>query len=271
MVRVCLTALLISSCFAQAPTDLFHKAPPDVDQALRARVSEFFQDHIDGKYRQAEKLVAEDSKDFFYSSNKPKYLSFEIRGIEYSDDFAQAKVTVLCEMYVAIPGFAGKPLKVPTPSTWKVVDGQWYWYVDQSQLSQTPFGRMKSSTEGGTTTAELPSLAKQTDPNAVLGKVRVDKHEVRLKAEPGSSDKVTIFNDMPGSVSFSIGGPRLELVELKLEPPQLKTGEKGSLSFRLKSVQKSAVRPVTIELRVEQTNQVIPIRVVCLPPSTPGS
>ena len=38
MHRVCLFALVTSCLSAQAPADLFHKAPPAVDEALRARV-----------------------------------------------------------------------------------------------------------------------------------------------------------------------------------------------------------------------------------------
>ena len=41
-----------------------------------------------------------------------------------------------------LPGFMGKPMKVPVPSTWKLVDGTWYWYVDPESLRMTPFGKM---------------------------------------------------------------------------------------------------------------------------------
>ena len=52
------------------PTDIFEKAPPEVDNALRERVSKFFQAHVDGKFRLAEEVIAEDSKDFFYNMEK---------------------------------------------------------------------------------------------------------------------------------------------------------------------------------------------------------
>ena len=105
-----LSALGAVCLFGQAATDLFQKAPPAVDEALRARISKFFQAHIDGKFRQAEVLVAEDSKDFFYSANKPKYLGFEIKEIAYSENFTKAKATVVTQMIVMVPGFVGKPL-----------------------------------------------------------------------------------------------------------------------------------------------------------------
>src|SRR5690348_7261241 len=97
----------VACLFAQEATDLFQKAPPAVDEALRARIKEFFQFHVDSKFRQAEALVAEDSKDFFYSANKPKYLGFEIKNIAYNDDFTKAKATVVTQMVIMAPGFLG--------------------------------------------------------------------------------------------------------------------------------------------------------------------
>ena len=266
MFRQWFPVLVVSLSFAQEPADLFRKAPPDVDQALRARVSEFYQDYVGGKYRQAENLVAPDSKDYYYNSDKPKILSFEIRRIEYSDDFTKAKATMLCEMDVMVPGFAGKPLKVPLPSRWKVVDGHWYWYVDQDDLRMTPFGKMNPGQQAGSNPDVSAEFRKNSDPAALLGQVQVDKAEVNLKASPGAFEQVRVVNHMPGSVTFSFGGPTLEAVEMKLDPPQLKTGEKGVLSFRFKPGKPLPTRPATVELRVDQTNQVIPIRVVVSQP-----
>src|SRR5438067_7758827 len=98
MHRAFAAVFLVSCLSAQPPADLFHKAPPAVDEALRARISKFFQLHVEGKFRQAESLVAEDSKDFFYSANKPKYLGYEIRDIAYTDDFTKAKAVVVAQM-----------------------------------------------------------------------------------------------------------------------------------------------------------------------------
>src|SRR6478672_5762666 len=108
MHRACFFVLLASCLSAQDPADLFQKAPP-VDEALRMRITKFFQYHVDAKFRQAESLVAEDSKDFFYSANKPKYMGFEIKNIVYTDDFHKAKAVVVTQMIVMAPGFLDKP------------------------------------------------------------------------------------------------------------------------------------------------------------------
>ena len=142
MHRFALFALFAAFAFAQ-PNDPFKPKPPaDVDAALRARALEFFDLHVKGQFRKAEELVAEDTKDFFYSHNKPKYLACELSKIDYSDNFTKANAVMLCEQYIMMPGFADHPIKVPTPSAWKVENGKWYWYVDQDALRNTPWGRM---------------------------------------------------------------------------------------------------------------------------------
>src|SRR5260221_234676 len=113
MLRSALFFFFAAGLFAQAD-DPFNRPPADVDQALRARIQEFYQFQVKGDFRRAEALVAEDTKDFYYSANKTKYLSTEISRIQYSDNFTRAKATILCEQYVMIPGFSDKPIKVPT-------------------------------------------------------------------------------------------------------------------------------------------------------------
>ena len=136
-------AVLAGAALAQqSAADLFHKPPADVDRALRARINEFYQDHVKGEFRKAEALVAEDTKDYFYDGNKPHYLSFELVSIKYSDDFQKAEALVKVEQRVLLPGFDGKPMIFPIPSFWKLENGEWYWYVDKEKMYDTPFGRM---------------------------------------------------------------------------------------------------------------------------------
>jgi hypothetical protein len=56
-----LIGFLCAVAAAQQPAELFSKAPPTVDAALRARISKFYQLHVESKFRQAEALVAEDT------------------------------------------------------------------------------------------------------------------------------------------------------------------------------------------------------------------
>ena len=84
--RFC-AALFIPIClFAQEPKPA--TPPAEVDQALRERASAFLQYQVDGNFRKAFELVAEDSKDFYFSIGKTKIQSLEIDEIVYSDNFS---------------------------------------------------------------------------------------------------------------------------------------------------------------------------------------
>ena len=126
MHRFALLALCVASAFAQ-PNDPFKPKPPaEVDAALRARLQEFFDLHVKGQFRKAEELVAEESKDYFYTHNKPKYLSCEFTRIDYLEHFTKANALMLCEQYIMVPGFSqtshegAHPQHVET-GAWQVV------------------------------------------------------------------------------------------------------------------------------------------------------
>ncbi|MGC8794691.1 MAG: hypothetical protein ACP5U2_15005, partial [Bryobacteraceae bacterium] len=143
---VALTAALCAQ--AQTAAELFEKAPPEVDQALRERVKFFYQCHVEGKFRQADQVVAEDSKDAFFAAEKPRYRGFEIVRIVYSDNFTRARVVVAVDTDFMAPGIGRIPVKAPLTSLWKLENGQWWWYVDRNAGKQTPFGPMRAG-EGG--------------------------------------------------------------------------------------------------------------------------
>jgi len=259
MHRVFSLVILASCLSAQPSADLFHKAPPAVDEALRARISKFFQYHVDGKFRQAESLVAEDSKDFFYSANKPKYMGFEIKDIIYSDDFSKAKAVVVTQMVVMAPGFLDKPVPVPIPSRWKLVKGEWFWYIDQDELNMTPFGKMKAGTApaGG---SSVPAIPGPEEAARLLAGVKVEKEEVVLKAkEPGTAE-FTIVNGMPGHVSLSLDELHFQGVTVKLDAQDLAAGAKAHVTFDWKP-QLYLAKALEVRVRVQPTNQLLRMRV----------
>jgi hypothetical protein len=256
MHRAVLYFVLSGLAAAQTP-DLFTKAPPGVDAALRARIGEFYQAHVDGRYREAEALVAEDTKDFFYEANKPKYLSWEIARIEYSRDFTRAKATVLCEQYVLIPGFADKPLKVPTPSTWKIEDGKWFWWVDPDQLRKTPWGeRPAQPMTPGSKNAPRPKIPSATEMRFIFTQVQADKPKVSLKA--GGEEQVKFTNQAQGAVHLSLPAALLGL-QASFDRADLKAGESAVLT--LKRAADAKAKAGVLEITVEPTNQVVPIQV----------
>ncbi|HXB68577.1 MAG TPA: hypothetical protein VNY05_10055 [Candidatus Acidoferrales bacterium] len=251
MLRTALFVFFAAGLFAQAD-DPFNRPPADVDQALRARIQEFYQLHVKGDFRRAEALVAEDSRDLYYSSSKTKYLSTEIGRIQYSENFTKAKATILCEQYVMMPGFSDKPLKVPTPSTWKIVDDKWYWYVDPDSLRSSPFGKMTAGERSANGPPALPPVPANAD--FLFTQVKLDKTAVTLTA--GESETVTIVNGAPGLTNISLGG-MLPGIEGKLDRTSLQAGEKATLSLRAGNNAKPGIINVVVDL----TGQLLPIQV----------
>jgi hypothetical protein len=249
MLRFATICLCAGICVAQAPAD---KPPAGVDEALRARVTKLFQLFVDQKYREVEALVAEDSKDAYYNSSKPHYLNFELKNIEYSDNFTRAKATVTCEIVLAIVGFAGQSHKFPVGTTWRLVNGEWFWYIDP-ESTRTPFGTKAPAPDPHGGAAGFPA-AIPTDPSFALGKVRADKTVVNLK--PGGSAEITLTNSALGLMSISLMG-RIPSVDVKLDRVNLNAREKAVLTVQAND----GARSGTLSIQVDQTNEVIPIQV----------
>src|SRR5688572_16111719 len=100
IMRVTIATLILACApaFAESPTAVFDKAPPQVENALRERIAKFFEAHISGKFRLAEQVVHDDSQDIFYNSQKQKFISYEIVKIDYSENFTKATVVTAVEM-----------------------------------------------------------------------------------------------------------------------------------------------------------------------------
>jgi hypothetical protein len=251
MVRSIILAAMAAAAWGQAPAGLFDKPPAGVDEALRARITQFYGYHVNREFRKAEDMVAADTKEFFYSNNKPAYLSFEIKEIKYSENFTKAKAILICEQYVMMMGFADKPMKIPTPSTWKFENGNWYWYVDMESLRDSPFGKM---TPGATpASAPVPSVIPSSV-DFVLNKVQTDRQSVALK--PGGSAEVAIANTAPGIMMLSVS-PGAPGVAAELSKPNLNAGERGVLT--LKAGQNA--RSGQVIIMIQPTGESIPIQV----------
>src|ERR1700683_119191 len=113
-------------------------APTGVEAALRARVEQFFQLQVDRKFRPAEAMVAEDTKDLYYSGKKFNINSFSIEKMDLQNDNTHAKVTIKAKVTRAVPGFGFLDFDAPATTLWKLENGQWVYYIDPEAALQTP-------------------------------------------------------------------------------------------------------------------------------------
>jgi hypothetical protein len=239
-----------------AQADLFKQAPPDVDQSLRTRVNKFYQAYIDGKPRTAMRLVAEDTQDLWFDTDKPKYKSFELLKIAYSEDFRKADVTVVIEEGMT-PRLGDSITRIPMTTTWRIDDGQWVYYVDIAVRGTkvTPFGLMKA--DPGEFGAQS-GLSRLIDRSQILAAVKLDKNEVRL----GTSDEVVITNGMPGAVNLSLEMDKFEGLSGTLERSDLAANAKTKVRFEFSGSANARKEPLQARIIVRETQQVIPVKIM---------
>jgi len=261
MSRAYLLLLLISGLQAQTASNVFDKAPPEVDAALRDRISKFFQAHVDKKFRLADQYVAEDSKDIFFAASKPSCLAFKIDSIVYSDNFTRAKSVTMCKQVLPFPGFGEEPMDLPNPDTWKLENGEWFWYLDLSKGRDTPWGHKDFKTEPPP--VDVKDLKAKVDPAAVMAKLRTsvkaDKSAVRLSAQH-PSDEVAILCAMDG-ISLRLDNAAAPGLKATLDRTELKSGEQAKVLFQFMPTQNGAPRPQEVRVLVNPIGVVIPIQV----------
>jgi hypothetical protein len=275
---------------AQEAANLFEKAPPDVEQALHARIAKFYQAFIDGKFRLADALVAEDSKDVFFAAEKKRYKSCDIGSITYSDKFTKAKAVVSCDTDYFMMG-QQFPVKLPLSSQWKLVDGEWFWYVTpvaEQDTYNTPFGPVKRPRDreaGDPAAMPLPPSPALRDPSAIIAQVsngvRVDVTSLEFNTTKSSHQEIHVKNTMPGDVTVVASTSILGL-SVKPGKTQVHSNEDLKLEVAFKTDDPSITCGACLThpqdrlagdviLRVEPTGQEIPIHIKFVVPQTASS
>ncbi len=202
-----LISVFAAAAFAQTP-------PPEVDKALRARVTEFFELHVDGNYRKAFEMVAEDTKDYYFANQKIHPKSFQITGVKFSDNFAKATVDLTTDQEMPQAEFRGAVVPIPMTTLWKIEEGKWVWYRDASHDTRlTPFGESDLSKITPGDKVSPADLSKVVAPDQlkrmaadILHQAGIDKPEVTLATDKPSSAVVTFHNGQPGTVKVMIAG-----------------------------------------------------------------
>ncbi|MFB3776167.1 MAG: hypothetical protein ACE141_01115 [Bryobacteraceae bacterium] len=261
-VRFGCLALMTAACLAQDPAALFEKAPPDIDEALRSRVRTFYQAHVDGKFRAADALVEEDSKELFFGMDKPRCRSFSIGNITYSEDFTRAKVMIACDTEVMMMMVGRMQVKMPVMSLWKTIDGQWFWYAEPvvDKEVDTPFGVHKPTpADQSSSRAGLPG--QFVDLASVASMVKPSKTEVRFNASEPGSDEVVLVSRLPGTATLKLKGSPTVGLSFALDKAVIGQGESATVSVRYEPVEGRLASATALTVAVEPTGQVITINV----------
>ncbi len=267
--NLCTMALLALACLAQNPAEQFEKAPPDVDEALRARIAKFYQAHVEGKFRAADEMVAEDSKDTFFGMEKPHCTAFSIASITYSDNFTHAVAMVACDTRLMIPMAGPMAVKMPLRSQWKVAGGQWFWYIDPAseQILRTPMGIGKPGPfppNSASTGAPAP-VALET----VVQSVKTDRQAVTFNPSAPGTEKVVVTSQLPGEVSLSLEPARLDSIQMTLDREKIAQGQSAVLSIRYNPAANRKPADAMVRILVSPTQQEIPVKIQFEVPASP--
>ena len=269
-----LLSLAAFAAFAQTPAaaDLFEKAPPDVDQALRGRVKEFYQHHIDGTHRKAEKIVAEESQEYFYQIQKQRYDSCEPIRITYTESFTRSTVTMACKGKWNINGNE-MSVSMPLSSSWKRDNGgDWFWHHVQPQKMPTPFGEMdhRAALGGkpeGTGGLQIPADMKAAG-EILMKQVTVNKQDITLSSYEESQDEIVITNNSGGLVKLSF---EYEAVvpgfKSELSKKEIGQGEKATLKLTMTPRDRVAKPAMMARILVEPLFQQFQVKITfSIPP-----
>ena len=249
------------------------KPPTEVDEALRARVQTFYQAHVDGKFRLADQVVAEENKDDFFAMAKPKYDSCQTMSVDYSENFTRARVVEACKTVRTFHG-TSFPVTQPLPSDWKIEGGQWFWYLPPNRQVMSPFGPIavhKAGENAGPAPKPLPQIDPAAMAKEIFNQIQLDRKEVVLRSgEPGSAE-VSVKNGMPGRIRLRVS-PDVPIpgLEVQLAKEDLAAGETGTIAIRYDPKGPLPASATTVQVRVDQTGKSLPFTIRFAKPGEAG-
>jgi len=133
------------------------KAQPEEAQ-LKERVKLFYQELLRNDRIAALQLVATSSKNQFLNNRYDGLSDFRVMGIEVekSGDRATARVVRVTRLPKG-----GQLMDLQINDTWQRSDGQWYLVLPPPGELDTPFGKMKSDSDGKPSSAEADSMRQR--------------------------------------------------------------------------------------------------------------
>jgi hypothetical protein len=265
---------------------IFNRATPDIEAALRARITGFFEAQQQGKWRQAEKFVAEESIDAYLERDKKRYSKFEIRAINWvGEGFKEATVNMIVPFDMTMLGVGEIEGGAPFPIThhWKLEENDWYWFVpkvDPCAPIESPMGKVFPVCKDGKPVGNVQEDAQralnkmiesnQVKPESLQGRVTASNSQVHLGKKTPGEQTITINNAFDGPVTLElIGGDMVGLVvafdgATKEAPRRLSLDAKKAATLRFKFQPTPSGIPdrLGIQVRVEPLSVSLPLDVL---------
>ncbi len=266
VVSLSVLALLFAVCAAAAeeaaPRREYSTSAPDaVKESLAARVSTFYEFFQVGKFRDAEAILSEDSRDIFYNIKKSRIFGFEIKSLEFTEDFKFAKVLVTCKMIVPMMGL--KSFEMPVNSEWAWQDGDWFMHFGQLKAPdgsfQTPFGPMRPQSASNSGGLFQPAVARPTL-DSLKSMFRADRTELRMSGSQPGEQAISIQNRAAGPLDLSVHGRLPARVRVELPEP-IGAGERGKVRFVYTPGEEPLRGRHEVELMVLPINQILKISI----------
>ncbi len=259
IVRALSFLLLASLAFGQGTSDVFEKAPPAVEAALRARVDEFYQDHVQGKFRAADSLVADDSKDAFFAMEKTKYKKCQVTKLTFSDNFTKAIAVTGCQSNWSFNGVR-VPAMLALSSFWEFEKDNWYWYAPPpGGAVDTPFGKFHVDPDEDSK-PPLPSNPGSLAAG-ILGQVKADRTALTFTVGQAAHEQIHIVNNMPGPVQLTLESRGFPGLKLALDKTALGANEIATFTVDYEPSPSTPAPDVTVNVAVSPTQQLIPIHI----------
>jgi hypothetical protein len=242
------------TAWAQQPSP----AAAEAEAALRARATQFFQLQVDKKFRQAEAMVADDTKDQYYDGKKFNMESFDIQSVELLSDNTRAKITIKAKVKLIVPAVAQTvTVDAPSITAWKIENGQWMYYVEQADFIETPFGKISRRPTPGAPSPLASMPGRAPDLATLRNQVKIDRTSAELSSE-NPRQTLTISNQSPGPVDLALTGDHLEGLAVKIEKSHLNAGEASKVQIELKG---GSPQPQTVRIVVSPFNSELEFRV----------
>ncbi len=219
----------------------FNRPPAGVDEALRARVLEFYDLEHRGKFRQAEQLVCEESRDRYYDMEKQRWTSVELIQTIYEDDFTKARATMALGTILKTMG-GPLPVKAPLTSLWRLENGAWCRYIPPPP--EGGFLRLFSGAKGPASNPNPPAGSAPAGgavpmPPPVMdleNLVKLSREVVSLSGT-GGTEVVEIRNNMPGAVEFSVQCPQIAGLECAASATKIARDGTATLTLKFQAPQ----------------------------------